>query len=59
MTILYDIEGAVATITLNRPEAMNSLTVALKTELLGALGRARDDDGVRCVILTGEGDRAF
>ncbi len=58
MTILYDVADAVATITLNRPDAMNSLTAALKSDLLDALGRARDDDGVRAVLLTGAG-RAF
>lgn len=58
MTILYDVTDAVATITLNRPDAMNSLTAALKSDLLDALGRARDDDGVRAVLLTGAG-RAF
>jgi 2-(1,2-epoxy-1,2-dihydrophenyl)acetyl-CoA isomerase len=58
MTIQYDVRDAVATITLDRPEAMNSLTAALKTELLGALERARGDDGVRAVLLTGAG-RAF
>jgi 2-(1,2-epoxy-1,2-dihydrophenyl)acetyl-CoA isomerase len=58
MSILYDVQDAVATITLNRPESMNSLTTDLKTELLGALERSRDDDRVRAVLLTGAG-RAF
>ena len=37
MTVTYDVDEAVATITLNRPDAMNSLTVAMKTDLLAAV----------------------
>ncbi|HEY0443208.1 MAG TPA: enoyl-CoA hydratase-related protein [Candidatus Limnocylindrales bacterium] len=54
----YDVEGAVATITLNRPDALNALTVTLKTELLGAFRTVARDRAVRAVILTGAG-RAF
>ncbi|HEX3264043.1 MAG TPA: enoyl-CoA hydratase-related protein [Candidatus Limnocylindrales bacterium] len=59
-TILIEIdaEAAVATITLNRPEALNSLTVPMKVELLGALRRVERDTDVRAVVLTGAG-RAF
>ena len=48
----------VATITLNRPEAMNGLDVATKEALLDAVREAAEDDAVRCVVLTGSG-RAF
>ncbi|MEU6427508.1 enoyl-CoA hydratase-related protein [Microbispora sp. NPDC046973] len=58
MTVTYDVDEAVATITLNRPDAMNSLTVAMKTALLAAVRRAADDASVRAVLLTGAG-RAF
>ena len=51
-------EGAVATVTLNRPEAMNSLDVATKEALLETLRAVAADDEVRCVVLTGTG-RAF
>ncbi|HEY7016414.1 MAG TPA: enoyl-CoA hydratase-related protein [Streptosporangiaceae bacterium] len=51
-------DGAVATITLNRPEARNALTAESKTALLAALRRCGSDAGVRAVILTGAG-RAF
>jgi 2-(1,2-epoxy-1,2-dihydrophenyl)acetyl-CoA isomerase len=51
----YVITDAVATITLNRPEALNSLTVVMKVALLAALQQAADDDGVRAVVLTGAG----
>jgi 2-(1,2-epoxy-1,2-dihydrophenyl)acetyl-CoA isomerase len=58
MTIRYDLDGAVATITLDRPDALNALTVELKLALLDALQRAAADDAVRSVVLTGAG-RAF
>jgi 2-(1,2-epoxy-1,2-dihydrophenyl)acetyl-CoA isomerase len=51
-------DGAVATLTLNRPEAMNSLDTATKEALLAALLGLADDTGVRCVVITGSG-RAF
>jgi 2-(1,2-epoxy-1,2-dihydrophenyl)acetyl-CoA isomerase len=54
----YTIHEAVATITLNRPDAMNSLDGATKPALLEAVGRAGSDADVRCVVLAGTG-RAF
>ncbi|GEP34845.1 enoyl-CoA hydratase [Nocardioides szechwanensis] len=48
----------VATITLNRPDAMNSLDVATKVLLLEIVRTVADDPAVRCVVLTGTG-RAF
>jgi 2-(1,2-epoxy-1,2-dihydrophenyl)acetyl-CoA isomerase len=57
-TVLYDVDDGVATITLNRPEAMNGLNVATKEALLGAVRKAAGDAAVRCVVLTGSG-RAF
>jgi 2-(1,2-epoxy-1,2-dihydrophenyl)acetyl-CoA isomerase len=56
--VLYTVDGSVASITLNRPEARNSLNLAAKTELLAAARRAADDEQVRAVIVTGQG-RAF
>ena len=56
--VLLDVTAGVATITLNRPEAMNSLDVATKEALLDALRTVADDVAVRCVVLTGTG-RAF
>jgi 2-(1,2-epoxy-1,2-dihydrophenyl)acetyl-CoA isomerase len=50
--------GAVTTLRLNRPEQMNSLTLATKTALIAALAGAADDPSVRAVVLTGSG-RAF
>jgi 2-(1,2-epoxy-1,2-dihydrophenyl)acetyl-CoA isomerase len=56
--VLLEVADGVATITLNRPEAMNSLDVATKLALLDAVRRVADDPAVRCVVLTGTG-RAF
>ncbi len=56
--VLYEVGGGIATITLNRPEAMNSLDIATKASLLASLRRAAADADVRCVVLTGSG-RAF
>jgi 2-(1,2-epoxy-1,2-dihydrophenyl)acetyl-CoA isomerase len=54
----YEVAERIATITLDRPEALNSLTVPLKQELLAALKAAARDRAVRAVVLTGTG-RAF
>ncbi|TQN32760.1 enoyl-CoA hydratase [Haloactinospora alba] len=56
--VAYDLSDGVATITLNRPDAMNSLTTATKEELLAAVERAKNDPGARAVVLTGSG-KAF
>jgi 2-(1,2-epoxy-1,2-dihydrophenyl)acetyl-CoA isomerase len=56
--VRVDVEEAVATITLDRPAALNALTIPMKLELLDALRRVEADRGVRAVILTGSG-RAF
>ncbi len=56
--VIYAVADGVATITLNRGAAMNSLDVATKEALLDAVTRAADDTEVRCVVLTGTG-RAF
>ncbi|MEA2613207.1 MAG: 2-(1,2-epoxy,2-dihydrophenyl)acetyl-CoA isomerase, partial [Chloroflexota bacterium] len=53
-----DVDGPVATITLDRPEALNALTVPVKVALRQALERLAVDRAVRAVILTGAG-RAF
>ena len=51
-------EGGVATVRLNRPEAMNSLDIATKEALRDAVREVGEDPSVRCVVLTGSG-RAF
>ena len=54
-TILYETDGPVLTITLNRPEKLNAFTATMGQELAEALERADDDDAIRAVILTGAG----
>ena len=56
--ILYATDGRIATITLDRPEKLNALSVKLQHELVAALKLAERDDAVRVVIIKGNG-RAF
>ncbi|HZQ35554.1 MAG TPA: enoyl-CoA hydratase/isomerase family protein, partial [Dehalococcoidia bacterium] len=56
--IRYETSGPVATVTLNRPEALNAISPTLEAELHAALDVADADDAIRAVILTGAG-RAF
>lgn len=58
-TIVYEVAERVARITLNRPEARNALSDRMTEELLDAFARAKADEGVRVIVLTGSGDRAF
>lgn len=58
LPVLVDHADGVATVTLNRPGAMNALDVATKEALLAALREVAHDPGARCVVLTGTG-RAF
>ncbi|MEU6611232.1 enoyl-CoA hydratase-related protein [Streptomyces shenzhenensis] len=58
-TVLYEVSDGLATITLNRPEAMNALNIAAKVALRDAARAAADDAAVRAVLLTAAGDRAF
>ena len=61
-TVLCEREGAVALITLNRPDKLNSLTAELLGELdavLASLTSATGAEAVACAILTGAGDKAF
>ena len=56
--IRYQAASGVATVTLNRPERLNSFTVAMHEELRDALSRVAADDGVRALVLTA-GGRGF
>ena len=53
------IDDGIATITLNRPAAYNTLSVEMLDVLPVLLGQLRDDDNTRCIILTGAGEKAF
>ena len=53
--ILFAKDGPVATVTLNRPEKLNAYSETMVHEILAALADARDDDGIRAVIITATG----
>ncbi|ETR75035.1 enoyl-CoA hydratase [Afipia sp. P52-10] len=56
--VLYDVKDRIATITLNRPERMNSIDDSMPVNIAKAMAKAGSDPGVRVIILTGAG-RAF
>jgi enoyl-CoA hydratase len=51
--------GGIAIITFNRPKVLNALSAATMRELLAAIDELDQDPNVRCIILTGAGDKAF
>ena len=57
-TLTYAVSEGVLTLTLNRPEQLNSFTLEMARELVDAFNRASDDDAVGAVVVTGAG-RAF
>lgn len=58
-TLELDVADGVATLTLNRPEAMNAITLRMKDELGVALDAVEADDAVRVLVITGAGSKAF
>jgi enoyl-CoA hydratase len=58
-TLRIDRDGAVAILTIDRPEKRNALNGQVRAELIGALDRLRDDDAVRVLVVTGAGEKAF
>ncbi len=54
-TVLYEARGAVALITLNRPQALNSFTRQMHRDLWAALDRAEADPAIRAIVFTGAG----
>ncbi|WP_120497250.1 crotonase/enoyl-CoA hydratase family protein [Kiloniella sp. EL199] len=58
-SVLYELKGNVALLTLNRPEKLNALNYAMIDRLMELLGDIEDNDQIRVVIITGAGDRAF
>jgi enoyl-CoA hydratase len=59
MAVELTLDGAVATITVNRPDALNAFNSAQLKTLSEAVNQVNDDPAIRVVILTGAGDRAF
>jgi enoyl-CoA hydratase len=58
-TILVEQLGAVTLVTLNRPQALNALNMQVLVELTDAFGAYDADEGQRCLVITGSGDKAF
>jgi len=58
-TIKLEQEGAIAILTLHRPEKMNAFTGKMMMEMIDAFDKTDANDDVRAVIVTGSGDRAF
>lgn len=54
-TLIWSLDGNVATVTLNRPEKKNAMSRVMFEEIGDAFGRASDDDDVRCLVVTGAG----
>jgi 2-(1,2-epoxy-1,2-dihydrophenyl)acetyl-CoA isomerase len=57
-TIVYEKDGALAMVTLNRPQSLNAFVPQMNQELLDALRDGERDDAIRCLMITGAG-RAF
>ncbi len=59
MSVEYEVRNGVAWLTINRPEARNSLNKAVREGLFDGVRRFNSDDGARVLVLTGAGDKAF
>lgn len=57
--ILFDREGPIVIVTLNRPRALNALTLGMSQALLAQLDGWAADPGIQAIVLRGAGDRAF
>ena len=57
-TLLYDVDGVIATVTLNRPERLNTIVPPMPDEFEHAIRAATHDDAVKVIIVRGAG-RAF
>jgi enoyl-CoA hydratase len=57
--VLVEHDGAIATVTVNRPDKLNALDVGVLGALRAAFDTLREDSSVRCAILTGAGEKAF
>jgi enoyl-CoA hydratase/carnithine racemase len=57
--VTYEVSDGVATVTLNDPEKRNMLSAEMLVGLVAAIKRAREDEAVRALVLTGAGEKAF
>jgi enoyl-CoA hydratase/carnithine racemase len=58
-TIAFDVENHVATLTLRRPEKLNSFNQQMATEVAQAWKQTREDENIRVAVVQADGDRAF
>jgi len=58
-TILFEVRDGKAYVTLNRPDQLNAFDEQMQRELRAVWDRAKDDDDIRVIVLTGAGDKAF
>ncbi len=58
-TVLSEVRGSVAWLTLNRPDALNAINGVMLDELAGRIDEIESEDAVRAVVLTGSGTKAF
>lgn len=57
--LLFEVDGAIARITLNRPAKLNALSIQMMSDLAMALDYVQDTPTIKVVLLTGAGDKAF
>jgi enoyl-CoA hydratase/carnithine racemase len=58
-TLIYEKEGALALVTLNRPRVLNAFNIQMRDDLFEVLNAIRDDNEVRVALLNGAGEKAF
>src|SRR5437868_12014709 len=58
-TLLFDLAGGIARVTVNRPDKLNALNATVIAELDDAIGRVEREADIRAVLLTGAGTKAF
>ena len=57
--LLLERDGAIAVVTVNRPKVLNALNLATLEELRRTMDALREDAAIRCIILTGSGEKSF
>ena len=58
-SVIVERDGAIATVTLSSPGRMNALDKTMWAQLGAAMRELGADDGLRCIVLRGAGDKAF
>ncbi len=58
-TVLFEQEGRVAVLTINRPDKLNALNTQVRDDMLAHLGRIETDDSIGVVVITGAGEKSF